>query len=134
MSPKKPHPEESTRLVKQRYPGDCGVAALAGYLSRDYKTVAQAAREVVPDFERHGMTDRQLLRIARRLGNPLRKARRWSLLDAVGIADVELKGKTVGHFTVLNRGLILDGDEAIPVDTYLERERAAIEALYVLKG
>lgn len=77
-----------------------------------------------------------MLRVARTLGHPLTKYRKRSLAVVVGIADIEFTKRSYGHLVVLNRGLILDSDgsEAVPLDIYLKRERAELDALYVLKG
>jgi hypothetical protein len=133
---RKPKPEKSLTVVAQRRSGDCAVAALAGYLSLKYADVAAVAKHVVPDYADKGMEAREMLKIAKKLGYRLKRLKKWSLIDAVGIVDIDFLERDHGHMALLNRGLILDpfGSEAIPVDIYLRRERAALDALYVLKG
>jgi hypothetical protein len=121
-----------TLVAKRRF-GDCAVAALAGYLSLPYGDVAAVAKRVAPDYGEIGMDNRDMLRIARILGYPLKRTRR-TLLD-VCIVDIDFHAREWGHYAMLHHGLILDSDtsDVVPVEIYLKRERATIKACYVLK-
>ena len=97
----------------QRHSGDCGVVALAQYLGLPYEQVFA----LCPAAGRDGLTTRQLQVVARKCGVSLRERKVPDLDEVTGILGVEFP--THGHWVVLDRGRIIDGDEVWDAETYL---------------
>jgi len=96
-------PAIATRLVPGREPNDCAVCVLAMYLGLSYEDVL---REVAvhdrPDQGRHGLRLGEVERVARRLGTPVRRQRKFDILNAYGMLSLPQ------HLVLLRNGMIVD--------------------------
>lgn len=100
-------PAIATRVVAGREPNDCAICVLAMYLGVSYEDVL---REVAvrdrPWQGRQGLRLRDIERIARALGTPLRRVRKYDLATAYGVLSLP-------HHVVLARGgLVVDAELA----------------------
>jgi hypothetical protein len=100
-------PAIATRIVPGRERNDCAICVLAMYLGVSYEDVL---REVAirdrPYQGRQGLRLREIERIARGLGTPLRRERRYDLGAAYGILSVP------HHVVLLRTGVIVDPEPA----------------------
>jgi ABC-type bacteriocin/lantibiotic exporter with double-glycine peptidase domain len=96
-------PAIATRLVPGREPNDCAVCVLAMYLGLSYEDVL---REVAvhdrSDQGRHGLRLAEVERVARRLGTPVRRQRKFDILNAYGMLSLPQ------HLVLLRNGMIVD--------------------------
>jgi hypothetical protein len=92
-----------THIVPGRERNDCAICVLAMYLGVSYEDVL---REVAvrdrPHQGRHGLLLREMERIARALGTPLKRLRKYDLTTAYGILSLP------HHVVLLRGGLIMD--------------------------
>jgi hypothetical protein len=112
------------RVVCQREPHDCGVAALATYLGLSYEDALRGATLIDKHYGKGGLYLTQMMQLARGFGFTLRQRRRFSLEDDEGILRVmPVKGK-LAHFVVLKAGLIFDlnGGTVWDADAYVRSE------------
>jgi hypothetical protein len=97
------HPAIATRVVQGREPNDCAICVLAMYLGRSYEDVL---REVAvrdrPWQGRQGLRLREIEQIARALGTPLRRLRKYDLATAYGMLSVP------NHLVLIRNGMLLD--------------------------
>lgn len=93
----------ATHLIPGREPNDCAICVLAMYLGVTYEDVL---REVAvrdrPYQGRQGLRLRDIERIARALGTPLRRLRKYDIANAYGILSLPM------HVVLLRGGLIID--------------------------
>ncbi len=118
----------------QRDDWDCGVACLAMLLGRSYAEVRGCIRSIRPD----GLTNRQMTRIAKRLGYVL-SHRPHVDEDAVGILDLdrETDDRWEGHFVIFAKGTVYNpssGQWWMDLDTYLRYSRYRVCGLFVRVG
>lgn len=96
-------PAIATHLIPGREPNDCAICVLAMYLGVTYEDVL---REVAvrdrPYQGRQGLRLRDIERIARALGTPLRRLRKYDIANAYGILSLPM------HVVLLRGGLIID--------------------------
>lgn len=96
-------PAIATHLVAGREANDCAVCALAMYLGVSYEDVL---REVAvrdrPHQGRQGLRLHEIERIARALGTPLRRVRKYDLSTAYGILSLP------DHVVLVRNGVIID--------------------------
>lgn len=96
-------PAIATRLIPGREPNDCAVCVLAMYLGVSYEDVL---REVAvndrADQGRHGLRLGEIERVARRLGTPVRRQRKFDILTAYGMLSLPV------HLVLLRNGMIVD--------------------------
>lgn len=96
-------PAIATHLIPGREPNDCAICVLAMYLGVTYEDVL---REVAvrdrPYQGRQGLRLRDIERIARALGTPLRRLRKYDITNAYGILSLPM------HVVLLRGGLIID--------------------------
>jgi hypothetical protein len=100
-------PAIATRIVPGRERNDCAVCVLAMYLGVSYEDVL---REVAvrdrPYQGRQGLRLREIERIARALGTPLHRHRKYDMGTAYGILSVP------HHVVLLRAGMIVDPEPA----------------------
>jgi len=104
------------QIQNQRRAHDCGVAALASYLSTPYEDVYVAAVAVSPRFcKGDGLTIKAMLVIAKAFGRPLVRVpwQRVDLDDDTGVLGInwnnpKAHGGAIGHWVVLRTGTIGD--------------------------
>lgn len=122
-------------LIRQRATGDCGVAALATLVSatRSYDDVARAVATVDPErVGVCGLTQRQLLAVARRLGLQLQARRRFDLDSEEGLLRVYSEGHHhCGHWVAVRYRLVWDPNDTFqqPWREYLVRHGARVGTL-----
>jgi len=96
-------PAIATHLIPGRERNDCAICVLAMYLGVTYEDVL---REVAvrdrPYQGRQGLRLRDIERIARALGTPLRRLRKYDITNAYGILSLP------HHVVLLRGGLIID--------------------------
>jgi hypothetical protein len=96
-------PAIATHLIPGREPNDCAICVLAMYLGVTYEDVL---REVAvrdrPYQGRQGLRLRDIERIAKALGTPLRRLRKYDIANAYGILSLPM------HVVLLRGGLIID--------------------------
>jgi ABC-type bacteriocin/lantibiotic exporter with double-glycine peptidase domain len=96
-------PAIATRLIPGREPNDCAICVLAMYLGVSYEDVL---REVAvndrADQGRHGLRLTEIERVARRLGTPVRRQRKFDILTAYGMLSLPV------HLVLLRNGMIVD--------------------------
>lgn len=96
-------PAIATRLIPGREPNDCAICVLAMYLGVSYEDVL---REVAvndrTDQGRHGLRLTEIERVARRLGTPVRRQRKFDILTAYGMLSLPV------HLVLLRNGMIVD--------------------------
>lgn len=101
------------KIVAQRAHGDCGVAALATFLGMGYEDVYVAAAKIDQRRGKKGLSLKELIAVAARLGVTLERRTRPDLDEHEGVLNVtwgrSLEGYT-GHFVVLYNGMIVDPD------------------------
>lgn len=150
---------EFLKLPPHHFPereNDCAVWALAAFLSKPYEDVLIEAAKEDPKAGKMGLHVTQIMRIAERLGTPLRfdlhkhfqktKAHpegKWygreiNLEDDSGIISVWLKinGKKYGHVAVLFEGKVIDsvgGTMVWDAETYCHPDRAIVHGLLRVK-
>lgn len=105
-------------VVRQRHPGDCGVAALATLLSAriGYEDVYLAAARVDPKLKgKGGLQNGELLRLARSLGLQLQPVRKFNLDRDEGLLRIRSDHHhSEGHWVAVRWGIVLD-----PFDGFL---------------
>jgi hypothetical protein len=126
-------PAIATRVVPGRERNDCAICVLAMYLGVSYENVL---REVAvrdrPWQGRQGLRLREIERIARGLGTPLKRLRRFDLAAAYGILSVP------HHVVLLRTGVVVDpepaGGSVWEVDDYLHAYKVRPGLLLVANG
>ena len=93
----------ATRLVPGREPNDCAICVLAMYLGKSYEDVLRmvAVRDR-PYQGRMGLRLREIEQIARALGTPLKRLRKYDIQTAHGILSLPQ------HVVLLRSGSIVD--------------------------
>lgn len=98
-------PAIATKLVPGRERNDCAVCALAMYLGVSYEDVL---REVAvrdrPWQGRQGLRLHEIERVARALGTPLRRLRKYDLTTAYGLLSLPK------HLVLVRSGLVIDAE------------------------
>jgi hypothetical protein len=125
-------PAIATHLVTGRERNDCAICAIAMYLGVSYEDVL---REVAvrdrPWQGRQGLRLTDIERIARGLGTPLKRIRKYDLLSAYGILSVPR------HVVLVRNGMIIDpepnGATMWEVDDYLHAYRSRPGVLLVAR-
>jgi ABC-type bacteriocin/lantibiotic exporter with double-glycine peptidase domain len=124
------------KLVLQRAPFDCGVAALASLIEMQYEDVYVAVAAVETKRRgKSGLNLAQMIRAARRLGVRLVRKAVPSLDDDEGLLVVNWLAPHPhpidAHLVVLGYGVIADPADGLvlPADEYLTRERARAGSL-----
>ena len=110
----KPTIDPVLRLQPQRAGGDCGISCLSSITGLSYEDVlVEAAGENIRPHE-NGLYLNAMIRIAGRLGYPLRKKRVCNFFFDKGILDVTLKHRKTHdhHVVILMGGLIFDMSDA----------------------
>jgi hypothetical protein len=96
-------PAIGTPLVCGREKNDCAITVLAMYLGVSYEDVLrQVAVRDVPYQGRHGLRLKEIERIARAMRTPLKRLRRFDILNAYGMLSLP------HHIVLLRSGVILD--------------------------
>lgn len=110
-------PPAVIRLHPQRGRADCVIAALATYLRVDPEEVLIAASKVAPNVWREGLGDREILRVARRLGYRVRWRRTFDAEEDTGVLQVEFRdqidpasGNLRKHAVTLIEGAVFEAD------------------------
>jgi len=122
-------------LVRMRGDADCGCAAIATYLEEPYEDVYLAVSKVDPvNRGKNGLTSRQVVLAAARLGLKLVETRAFDLDEDEGILRVrwnDRKKRIGGHFVAVMGGRICCSSDGIPVAwrEYLERNNARLGRL-----
>ncbi len=93
----------ATRLVPGREPNDCAICVLAMYLGKSYEDVLRmvAVRDR-PYQGRMGLRLREIEQMARALGTPLKRMRKYDLQTAHGILSLPQ------HVVLLRNGSVVD--------------------------
>ncbi len=118
-------------LQTQRHARDCGIACLAMLLGLSYEDVLLAA----PYQAMHcGMSTRQILLTAKRLGFQLRVVRTFDLEEDTGLLRVGKRKWKTDHLVMLKAGHVFDTDAVIwEVDVFLAAFQAQSISLYMLR-
>lgn len=112
----------ATRLVPGREPNDCAVCVMAMYLGKSYEDVLRmvAVRDR-PYQGRRGLRLAEIEQIARALGTPLKRLRKYDIQTAHGILSLPK------HVVLLRSGSIVDpepgGATLWDVDDFLHAYR-----------
>ncbi len=97
------HPAIATRIVAGREKNDCAICVLAMYLGRSYEDVL---REVAvrdrPWQGRQGLRLWEIEQVARALGTPLKRVRKYDLATAYGMLSLP------NHLVLVRSGSIID--------------------------
>ena len=118
------------RVVQQRHPADCCVAALSMLLGVSYEDALLAVGEVNPAVLTRGLYLRELEQGAKRLGVTLKRKRRYDLDADEGILNVV--GKSMDHVVVLKHGLFFDTDASVwEPDVFLLNKKVKARTLLV---
>lgn len=122
------------RLVLQRTPGDCGIAALATLIEQTYEDVYVATARVDRKTRgRSGIHLGALVAVAHRLGVRLRLKRKRILnleedegLLVVTWAPGSRHEVGIAHLVAVGHGVVVDPADGVvlPADEYLAREGA----------
>ncbi len=130
------------RVIKQRHQNDCGVAALAMLLDKDYGDVAVATRARFPVMPKRGLNIAHVIDIAMDLGRLLRvvyKSNTYLLDHSEGILGMN-GGKldSAGHWVVWKEGCILEPwhekHAVYGLAEYLQMNKCRTATLLVLEG
>lgn len=96
-------PAIATHIIPGREPNDCAICVLAMYVGVSYEDVL---REVAvrdrPWQGRQGLRLRDIERIARALGTPLRRVRKYDLATAYGVLSLP------NHVVLARGGVVID--------------------------
>jgi hypothetical protein len=119
-------------LVRQRSERDCGVGALAMLAGIDYEDADVAAAKVDPvDRGKEGLTNAEVIRIARLLKFRLTPTRKFDLDADEGILRVRFTGPRAktspgGHFVTIRKAMVLCPADysVLPWPEYMERWNA----------
>ncbi len=111
-------PAIATHIIPGREPNDCAICVLAMYVGVSYEDVL---REVAvrdrPWQGRQGLRLCDIERIARALGTPLRRVRKYDLATAYGVLSLP------NHVVLARGGMVIDpevaGATVWEVDDYL---------------
>lgn len=95
------------KVVTCREPNDCAIVALSMYLGVSYEDVLRAVTVSDSLQGRQGLWTRTMIRIAKRLGHPLKLRKSVDLESDYGILRLP------EHAAVLRNGLVIDGDGTI---------------------
>jgi ABC-type bacteriocin/lantibiotic exporter with double-glycine peptidase domain len=126
-------PAIATRIVPGRERNDCAVCVLAMYLGVSYEDVLRvvAVRDR-PWQGRQGLRLHEVEHIARELGTPLKRLRKYDLPAAYGMLSLPL------HLVLLRDGLIVDpevgGATLWEVEDYLHTYHCRPGVLLVARG
>ena len=101
----------AVETIVQKAGMDCGVAALAMYLTIPYRMVSDAAMKIVPDFIQGGLTRSEMEKIGSELGYDLRRTRKFSLKDDDGV--LFMQHRRAYHWVTLFNGSILNPSEGL---------------------
>jgi hypothetical protein len=97
------HPAIATPIVPGREKNDCAVCVLAMYLGKSYEDIL---REVAvrdrPWQGRQGLRLFEIEQVARALGTPLRRSRKYDLATAYGMLSLP------NHLVLLRSGMVVD--------------------------
>jgi hypothetical protein len=118
------------RMVVQRHPADCGVAALAMFLGVSYEDALLAIGSDKPTVLKRGVWVTNLTRAAAVLGATLKRKDTWDAEADDGIMWVT--SRNWAHVVLLRNGLVWDTDLCCwePED-YLKAKRAKVRAILV---
>ena len=106
----KPLQSAAARLWPKRDKHDCGVAALASYLRRDYEEILVAADRVQPAFWREGLREVEYIRICKRIGMPSAWTRTFDPDTDDGVLWVTYHDAIRHHVMLLMDGKVYDPD------------------------
>jgi ABC-type bacteriocin/lantibiotic exporter with double-glycine peptidase domain len=99
------HPAIATPIVQGREPNDCAICVLAMYLGKSYEDVL---REVAvrdrPWQGRQGLRLFEIEQVARALGTPLKRSRKYDLATAYGMLSLP------NHLVLLRNGMVVDAE------------------------
>ena len=100
------------RIVGKQSSGDCGIAALAMYLGKNYEDVLTVAATTTNNMSVHrsGVYATDVMRISAQLGRPLKQRRKWDEDAAFGIVFVDFPGKN-RHAVLVKEGMIYDPED-----------------------
>jgi hypothetical protein len=95
-------------IVPKRGENDCGIAALATYLRRDYEEVLLAAGRVSKNVWNIGLACTEFVRVAKLLGVKAQWFKTFNLEEDSGVLWVSYHDVSNEHIVVLNDGWIYD--------------------------
>jgi ABC-type bacteriocin/lantibiotic exporter with double-glycine peptidase domain len=92
-----------TRLLPGRERNDCAICVLAMYLGVSYEDVLRrVAVQDRPYQGRQGLRLHEVERLARNMGTPLRRLRKYDILTSYGMLSLP------HHLVLLRAGIIVD--------------------------
>ena len=125
----------------QKDASDCGVACLQMMTGLSYEQVLKACPRKA---KQEGLSNRQLLNVAKKLGFPLRYIKTTEPGHHVGILDLHRpadpanrKGEWEGHFVMFMRNSLYNPAEGTvwtDVDTFLKTRRWEPLGIFVREG
>jgi ABC-type bacteriocin/lantibiotic exporter with double-glycine peptidase domain len=93
----------ATKIVPGREPNDCAICVLAMYLGRSYEDVLRVVAVKDRSYQgRQGLRLHEVERIARELGTPLRRLRKFEVATAYGMLSLP------DHLVLLRNGVVVD--------------------------
>jgi hypothetical protein len=115
-----------TRMIAQRGVGDCAVVALAMLTHQTYEEVLTVATALRRFPHRRGLYVKDIIAIAKQLGMPLRRHRRYDLEHMMGLLVVSCRANRVApqHIVFVRWGLIFDDGDVWEPDAYLAHYQA----------
>lgn len=119
------------RVIAQRYQMDCAVACLAMLVGVSYEESLLSFDHMV---HREGASIARIKAAAKRLGHPLKWARRVvNLEEETGMLCINPKGDRSWHMVILWSGHIVDTDYTIwETDVYLKTNPARVVGILTL--
>lgn len=87
---------------------DCVVAALAALIERPYEQVVAVAGRAVPNFWKSGIDNKDMPRIAKRLGVKVKWVTVYDIDEDTGVLSLTYHIGTKGHVVLLLEGRIVE--------------------------
>lgn len=123
-------------VVRQRGNWDCGIAALAMVLQKQYADVSYPVRELIPVMPRRGLGLRHLKALAASFGVHLHchyKSKDY-LRQFKGVGILSINGGAMcwaGHWVVIKNDVVIDPDDEriYSLTEYLQQHKATTGAL-----
>jgi ABC-type bacteriocin/lantibiotic exporter with double-glycine peptidase domain len=120
------------KVIMQNTGADCAVAALAMGLGRPYEAVSDALPQRSAAM-RHGLSVKQIINVAKRLGRTLRRVK-FNEDEHSGILSLTQRDTGLGHVVLYVEGVIInpaDGVVWLDVGTYLRTGDWSIDCILV---
>lgn len=115
--------------------GDCAIWALATFLSKPYEEIVAAAAQIDRAGGLNGLTEDDIIAVARMFGVTLERREEIDLDTDTGILGVQFPRYKYGHVAVLKRGQLIDcrgkGISIWDADVWLATRRATTDGILI---